>query len=452
MKKLLPRALIACFSLIVQLNLQSQSPMAFSLKQAQEYAFQNNYDLKNSLLDIQIAKKEIQKNTAIGLPQLNGNVNYMDNLLIPTMLIPNFLSFLDTTGKADKYIPLQFGTKYTLTAGAQATQLVYNGEYLVGLQTAKAYLETVKQKMIKDQMDVRDLVTEAYIGLLIIRENSDILDSTYTIVSQMVNEAMEIQKNGFIEDIDVDQLILNRDNLEALLIGMKNQKLIAYNYLKFVVGLKENQEILLTDNLDYFRTNFNRDYLMNQAFDYNHNINYTLLKKQEYLVFMQYKLAKTAYQPNLAAFLGVSTEAMRPAWNFFDTKASWFTSANWGLALSVPIWSSGQRKNSVDQARLNLDKIKVTEEKTKIALNLQVETAKNDFNNSYLVYMNKQKGLSISKKIYEKTIQKYKQGVTTSTDLNQKYNQFLNAQNDYFQSLYQLLRINITLAKLLEKV
>jgi len=452
MKKLMLLTLIANIILVFPLNLKSQSPTAFSLKQAQEYAYQNNYDLKNSLLDIQIAKKEVQKNTAIGLPQINGNLNYTDNFLIPTILIPNFLSFLDTTGKAPKYLPLQFGTKYSVTAGATVTQFIYSGEYLVGLQTAKAYLETVRQKMIKDNMDVRDVVSEAYIGLLIINENTKILDSTYNIVNQMINEAREVYKNGLIEDIDVDQLILNRDNLEATLIGMKNQKLIAYNYLKFVIGLKADQEIILTDNLNYFLGNFNRDYLMNQTFDYNHNIDYSLLKKQEYMTFMEYKLAKTAYQPNLAAFLGINTQAMRPEWNFFDVKDRWYGSANWGLSLNVPIWSSGQRKHSVDEAKLNLDKIRITEEKTKVALNLQVETTKNDFNNSYLVFLNKQKGLAISKKIYEKTISKYKQGISTSTDLNQKYNQFLTAQSDYFQSLFSLLKVNITLTHLLEKI
>lgn len=452
MKKLMLPALIAIFCLVFPSILKSQSPVAFTLKQAQEYAYQNNYDLKNSLLDVQIAKKEVKKNTAIGLPQINGSLNYADNFLIPTMLIPNFLSFLDSTGKAPKYLTLQFGTKYSMTVGAMMTQLVYNGEYLVGLQTAKAYLETVKQKMVKDNMDVRDIVSEAYIGLLIITENTSILDSTYNIVNQMLNEAKEVYKNGLIEDIDVDQLELNRDNLEATLIGMKNQKLIAYNYLKFVIGIKDDQEITLTDNLNYFLGNFNRDYLINQIFDYYHNIDYSLLKKQEYLTFMEYKLAKTAYQPNLAAYLGINSEAMRPTWNFFDVKDRWYGAANWGLTLNLPIWSSGQRRHSVDEAKLNLDKIRITEEKTKVALNLQVETTKNDFNNSYLVFINKQKGLATSKKIYEKTISKYKQGISTSTDLNQKYNQFLVAQSDYFQSLFSLLKVNITLSHLLERI
>ena len=451
MKELVLTALVATVSLVFPLLLKSQSPVAFSLQQAQEYAYQNNYDLKNSLLDVQIAKKLVRQNTAIGLPQINASASYVDNLMIPTTVIPNFLSFLDTTGKAPKFLELQFGTKYQLTAGAQATQLVYNGEYLVGLQTAKAYLESIKQKMLKDKLSVRDLVTASYISVLIVNESTEILDSTYSTVTRLVTELKESYKNGLIEDIDVDQGELNRDNLAATLEVMKENRKYMYNYLRFVMGIKENQEIILTDHLDDFIKNLNREYLINQIFDYNHNIDYTLLKKQEFLTLMQYKLSMTAYQPSLAAFLGINSQALRPKWDFFDAKQPWYTSSNWGLSVNIPIWSSGQRKNSVDQAKLNLDKIKVTEEKAKVGLTLQVETARNEFNKSYVVFLNNQKGLTTSKKIYDKTVIKYKQGVSSSTDLNQKYNQFLGAQGAYFTSMLDLLKASINLSALLEK-
>jgi outer membrane protein len=96
--------------------------------------------------------------------------------------------------------------------------------------------------------------------------------------------------------------------------------------------------------------------------------------------------------------------------------------------------------------------MKVTDEKVKIQLKLQVETSKKDFNNSYLIFQNKQKGLDMAGRIYEKTFKKYQLGVSSNTDLNQKYSQFLTSEADYIQSLYDLLKNRIRLAKLLEKV
>jgi len=255
-----------------------------------------------------------------------------------------------------------------------------------------------------------------------------------------------------IEQLDVEQMELNAATLEANLITTRNQKMIAYNYLKFLLGIDENQEIILADSLGFFLQRINRDYLMKTNFDYNYNINYKLLKKQEYLVRMQYKLSKTAYQPSLSGLINISANAQRESWNFFDSKQRWFSSSYWGIQLSIPIWSSGGRKFAVDQAAINVDKMKVLDKQARTSLNLQVETARNDFNKSYLVFLNKKKSLQTASKIYEQTIIKYRQGLASSTDLNQKYNQFLITESDYTQAMFDLLKSDIALSKLLEKV
>ena len=437
------------------LNAQTQvkqKPLEFTLQQAQDFAYENNYDLKNSATDVQIARKMVKQNTAIGLPQINGEIDYMDYIDIPTMLIPGeFFSTKDNPIPPGTLIPLQMGTKYNATGKASLTQLVYSGQYLVGLQTAKAYLETAKQKNLKDKVDVRDMVANAYYMLLVNDEAIKILDSTYVVVSRLVEEARKQQEQGLIEDIDVDQADLNRSNLEAQLTDTKSSRNVAYANLKFVVGLKDNQDMVLTNNLEFFLAQVDRDALINQPFDYKRNIDYTLLKKADYLTLMQYKLSKTAYQPTLAGFLSMQASAQRTNWNFFQAYQPWYRTTNWGLSLTVPIWSSGSRKYSVDQARLNVEKTKVTDEKTRVGLELQVETAKKDFSNAYAIYQNQKKGFEIALKIYTKTMTKYRQGLASSTDLNQRYSQFLTANNNYMQSIFGVLSQKTRLNKLLEQ-
>ncbi|MEI7662921.1 MAG: TolC family protein [Bacteroidota bacterium] len=437
--------------------LQAQNPssatagavMSFSLDQAQTYAYENNYDLKNSSTDVEIAGKMVKQNTAIGLPQINAGIDYMDYLKTPTTVIPNFIP--DPTGLAPKTLEVSFGVKYNVNAKATLTQLIYSGQYLVGLQTAKAYLETAKQKNLKDKVDVRDLVADAYVRLLVIDEALQILDSTYTVVNRLVDEARKSYQNGLIEDIDVEQADLNRINLEAQVKDTRNGRNLAYSSLKFLIGLKANQEMTLSDKLPFFLAQIDRDALINQPFDYRNNMDYTMLKKADYLVLMQYKLAKTAYHPTLAGFLSYAQGAQRMQWNFGKAGEPWFNTINWGASLTIPIWSSGSRKYTVDQARLNVEKTKVADEKVRVGLELQVETAKKDFSNAYSVYQNKKKGFDTALKIYEKTLAKYKMGVSSSTDLNQRYAQFLQSNGDYMMSIYTVLSSKIKLSKLMEK-
>jgi outer membrane protein TolC len=446
--------LILLYLLVLPLLAVAQTPtslparevLRFSLVQAQEYAYEHNYDLINSSKDVEIARKMVKENTAIGLPQINGEVSYMDYLLQPTTLLPG-----EFFGKPGTYQAVKFGTKYNATLQGTVTQLIYSGQYLVGLQTAKAYLETSRQKNVKDQVDVRDDVADAYFRMLVVEEGLSILDSTYAVVSRLVEEARQSYAVGLIEDIDVEQAELNKDNLEATITYTRNQRDILYASLKFIVGLKDNQEMELTDNLGFFLAQVNRDALINQAFDYRSNIDYVLLKKADYLTLMQYKLEKTAYQPTLSGFLGASTNAQRNSWDFLSSDGVWYSTVNFGISLSIPIWSSGSRKFSVDQARIKVEKSKVTDEKMRVGLELQVATARNEFSNAFAIYQNKMKGFQTAQRIYEKTLTKYTQGLAGSTDLNQRYQQFLGANNDYMQSMYAVLSQKVRLSKLLER-
>lgn len=448
--RILTLLIATIFSSTILLAQQKQSSvLRLSLEQAQNYAFEHNYDLINSGKDVEIARKMVKENTAIGLPQISAGVDYMDNLKTPTTVIPNFMP--DTTGRAPKTLEVKFGVKYNLQASITATQLVYSGQYLVGLQTARAFLDMAKQQDVKNKVNVRDQVADAYYRLLVIDQGLEILDSTYVVVSRLVNEAQKTFENGLIEDIDVEQAELNRNNLEAMVIDTRSARNIAYASFKFMLGIQEDQEIVLTDKLDFFLAQVDRDALIQQPFDYRSNIEYSVLKKADYLTLMQYKLSKTAYQPTLAGFFSYNQSAQRNEWNFFNSSQPWFNSINWGLSLSIPIWSSGSRKYSVDQARLNVEKTKVTDQKVKSALQLQVETARKDFSNSYAVYLNKKKGFDSALKIYEKTTTKYKMGLSSSTDLNQRYSQFLQANQDYMQSIYTVLSSRTQLLKLLEK-
>jgi outer membrane protein len=449
MNKIRSFSILVFCSLILSINgINAQKILSFSLKEAQDFAYKNSYTLKNSDYDVQIAKKMVKQNTAIGLPQIDAGLDYIDFINVPTTLIPG-----EFIGQPGTYFPVRFGLEYNATARATLNQLIYSGQYLVGLQTAKAFLETSKQKFVKDQMYIRDSVAASYIGLLIIEESTKILDSTYKALSSITEDARKTLEAGLIEDIDVEQLELNKSNLEASLITTKNQRLLAYSYLKFLMGVREDQEIRLTDDLKFFLSNIDREYLMNNPFDYNYNINYRLLQKQEYLTLMQYKLSKTAYQPTLKGYISTSVNAQRNDWNFFNSgsEGQWFNTSSFGISLAIPVWSSGSRKYAVDQARLNVEKMKVADEQLRTALHLQVDAQKNDFNKSYLVFLTKQKGLETADKIYKRTVIKYQKGISSSTELNQKYNQFLQVEAEYTQALFELLRSRIRLATLLEK-
>jgi hypothetical protein len=73
-------------------NNSAQQNYSFSLKQAVEYAISNKPSVQNATLDEKIAQKKVNEITGIGLPQINGSVEFNDFLQLPTSFLPDFIS------------------------------------------------------------------------------------------------------------------------------------------------------------------------------------------------------------------------------------------------------------------------------------------------------------------------------------------------------------------------
>ncbi|MCD4666177.1 MAG: TolC family protein [Bacteroidales bacterium] len=464
MKKIFSILLINLFFLININTTYSQSIKYFTLKEAQEFALENNYDIKNAYTDIQIANKRVKESVSIGFPQINGSLSNSNYFNIATTLLPDFITpVVYQVNENDfglepevplgdpQFFPAQFGTKYNVTAEVTASQLIFSGSYIVGLQAAKSFLNKSKKQFIKSEIDIKETIAKAYYAVLVTEKNQSILDSTLVDLEKMALETKEIYKIGFVEDTDVDQLDLLVTDMQASILTAENQVDIAYSYLKYYMGLSLNDSIYLTDDLNSLLAEINQTALMTTAFDYNQNIDYIVLENQKNLSHLLLKLEKASYLPTLSAFFNAQTNAMRNDFNFFEGNKPWYPTTFWGIQLDVPIFSSGSRSAKVQQKKLELNKINEEDKKLKAGLTIQANTLRSEFYNALMVYNNKQKSLEIAKKIYKKTEIKYIEGISSSMDLLQAHNQFLTAESDYIKSIFNLLETKLTLEKLLTK-
>lgn len=428
-------------------GVMSQDIMEFSLREAQIYALEHNYDVVNALTDIEIAQERVDETVATGLPQISGTVSYNNYVEIPTQLIPGEF-FGEEPGT---FIPIQFGTQHNASLSAQVNQMIFNGQYIVGLQASQAYLSLSQTSYEKSQIEIKNMIATAYYPVIILKENQVVFDSMLVTLEDMLYETREYYNAGFVEDADVDQLELLKSDMETTLTNINNQYEIARNRLKYLMGLKADQEIDLSDNAEELMEGIDREFLNQTPFDYNDHIDFRMLERRKELADLQVKLGKTEYYPMINAFYSYTENAMRNKFNFFATDDKWYTSQIFGVQMDIPIWSSGNRRHKIQQKKLELEKLKVQEEQLKQGLSLKVRTARSEFNNAYLIYKNKEMALKNAKRIYDKTRVKYREGISTSLDLSQTYNQYLNGQIDKLTALQNLLMKKAGLEKELTK-
>jgi outer membrane protein TolC len=432
--------LLLAFLLAGQAKAQWQE---YTLKQAQEYAVQHNYQARNAVIDIAIAVRKIRETLASGLPQAEASIGYTNFINIPTQLIP--AEFFG--GKAGEYMEIKFGTKNNISAQAQLSQLVYSGSYFVGLKMSKIAQEMTHLQLEQVQQDVRHAIASAYILCLVAEKNRDLMAETITTMESLVKDSKALQGKGFMQETDVDKLSLLLADLKTNQLNAANQIRNAYSLLKFNMGLSITDEVKLTENLDILLISADPDGLLSQTFDANTVIGFKMMEAQSGVSQLQVKLAQTEYQPVVSAFLSQTENAQRNSFSFFNTKEKWFPTTIFGVNVGIPIFSSGKRYYKVQQANLNYEKSLNTKRQVNESLALGAFTAKNNFQVSVEIFRNKRDNFELAKKIYAKDQIRYKSGVASTTDLNQTYNSLLQAQGTYLGSIMDLFTKKFDLQK-----
>ncbi|MBE0651746.1 MAG: TolC family protein [Bacteroidales bacterium] len=420
--------LCIAISMVFPKNLHAQNTRHFSLEQAIEYANVHNYNIINSGKDLELAKQKIKESLAEGLPQINASIHYHDNLERPVFVLPG-----EFVGEPGTELAVQFGTKYDADLSGQLTQLIFDGRYLVGLKAAKVALEKSNKDFFKNKLAVKEQISNAYYQILAIKESLHIVDSILAVTKKLSDETNHIYQAGMAKDVDVDQVNLLVSNLESTQSNLKSQYGIATALLKFYLGLGDRDTIVLTDSAPLLLQRVEREIGTAAPFDVNKNIDMQTIQTMKQISKLQIMLAKAAYVPTLNAILSYETQAQRPIWNFLN-KGPWYQSAIVGVTMNIPILSSGSRASQLKQAKIAYQQTSVLERQTENQLKIQYETLLNDYFNAKRIYENKNKNRTIAEKIYQKTMEEFRQGMATSLDLLNTHNQFLNAESEFINS------------------
>ncbi len=421
----------------------------FTLAQAQTYALENNATMKNKQIDIEISRKKVWETTAIGLPQVSVKGSWQYIFDVPTLdmvaVVPVFTG--NPTNPFEHYhevqtSSIQLGSEQTTNIDFMLTQLVFSGEYLVGLQASRVFNSLSEKSLEKSTIETREQVAQTYYLVLVLNQNADILDSSYQNLEKIKAEMEQMYKQGFIEETDYSQISLTVLNLKNTVISLIRQKTVAMNLLKLQLGLEFETQVELTDSLETFLNESEFAALAIQEFSIDRNIDYQLIAVQENLTFLSMQREKSKFLPTVAAFYRHQEQINAPDFNFSAPDVI-------GVQVDIPIFSSGMRRARVQQATMELDKVRNTKIQVSNALEIEFEKSKNDFLAAQEKYQNQKINFDLAKTIYDKTLVKYKNGVSSSLDLTQVQNQYLSAQSAYFQSIVELLNAKAKLERIL---
>ena len=428
------RKIVMLMAILPGLASYAQSTKAYTAQECVAYALENNVQIKGAKFDEQIAQAKVKEILGLGLPQVNGSFDIKDYLKIPTSLIP--ARAFDPKAPADLYYPVQFGVKYNATASLDASQVLFDGGFFVGLQASKTFVELSSKAIQRSQIEIKVAVLKAYYNVLVMELRQELLNVNYSRIEKLFTDVKVMYSSGVVEKLDLDRATYSLNSLKVEQQRVAKMVEVSYFLLKYQMGMPQDTKLELSDKIS---PQLLGTALNSTQFDYENRVEYRLLKVQERLTYLDLKRNRAAFLPSLVAYGNYSYQAQRNQLNLGASDQRWFPIALVGARLNIPILSSGQRYFKTQEAKISLYKVQNDIALRKQSIDLEVT-------NSTLLYQNnlasaemQRKNYQLAEEIYNTTKIKYDQGVGSNLEVISAEAAMKEAQTNYYSAIYDAL-------------
>lgn len=415
---------------------------AFTLEQCIGYALQNHPSIKAANIDVQISEAVVGETKSMGLPQVNGQLQVIDNYQIQTQFLPAVFFADDPVNNpppADAApIGVRFGTQYNGDFNITLSQLIFDGTYFLGLKAADTYTELAKKAVNVTKADITSNVTKAYYGVLIARERKVILDEVLGRLERMLEETKALYKNGFVEELDVDRLEVTYNNMLSDKMRLVYVEKSSMTLLKFQLGMDITADLELEGSIA--QTELKEQLIDAAGFNPEDRPEYGVMQIQRDLDLMNIKRYKVGYYPSVSAF---ARRGFNSGTNTFQQHKlnddTWFGYGALGLTVSIPIFDGFLKKHQIQHAKLDLQKTELQMANMENAFAMEQNTSMNSLQSNIQQLQSQAKNRDLAMKVVQKTAIKYQEGVGASLEVINAESDLATATNNYYAALYEAL-------------
>lgn len=425
------KIIVGCF-LIIASSVSAQEvaenqgeKLTLSLEEAQKYALEYNRTIKQQDLSVQKAKKAEWASIASMLPQVSGKVDYN-----------SYLGYeLNMFGQK---LPMSDYMDVSITAS-----IAVSGMQIVATQLSKLATEMQETNKALTDLQIRSNVATSYYSVLVTEELKRLLEGNMKNLNRLYESTENSYQVGMLEQTDVDQLKVQLGMMKNSILSTQRSIELAYNALRMLLG-SSSLDIELTDKLDNEALLAKAYEVLNSNFDLDNNFNVQLLDKNIELSQKNVRLNEWAYGPTLSAFYQYTYKKEFKEGGFNMTPPNVV-----GVALNIPIFSSGEKYSKVRQSKFDLESAQLAKEDAVEGLLVQEKQLRFNLRNAIDSYELQKQNVDVRDRIFNNMIQKYEYGTVSMTDLTTANNNLISEQMSYVQALLDLVTAQINLQELL---
>jgi outer membrane protein len=395
-----------------------------TLSDVLKYALEENTDIKKQNLAILQSKYRRQEAISQGLPQINGSVQLVDNLQIQQQLLPGEIF----GGAPGSFIPVKFGTQYSIPIALKLEQLIYSQSYINAIKTTSAAKNLSQVQAEKVKQDIIYNSSVAFYQAIIASEQLNVIEANLKKLEQSVVVAQVQYDNKMSRKIDLDQLKVNLANTQADYTNAAISYAQSIDYLKVLIGFP------LGDSLSLIQEAESSDLTLPE----NTTASSPLMKLydgQLKLKELEIKGINSGYAPTLAGFAQYGYQSQGNGFGKGELRS--FGSAAIGLSLNVPIFDGLRKLRQAQQKKVELNSLQLEQKYTQTQLNFQYQNSVNKYLQSQKTVNNQKNTYELAKSVYDAVQVNYNNGLASLSDLINADSGMKSAQTLYLTALLQ---------------
>jgi len=411
------------------------------LKECIRMGIERNLGLKNARIGIEAGRTTVSQARANLLPQVNGTLQAGDYLKRPVNVTTSTLLGADfpdtpTWGKV-RSMPL------TAQGAIQVGVPLYNATIYAAINAAKVVESLNRTAYEKARLDLAVQIAHVYFMAQATLENRYLLDENIERMDSLCRITEALYHSGVVLEIDYTRVDINRKNL----IAQRDQVVMLYgqqmNLMRFLLNLDA------TEPIDVAR--MPQDITKLPIGGLNEQLpELQLIDQKLSLLDKQIRQTRAGYLPSVTLAGQVGYMGFQECFGDFfkGSESNWFGNAYVGLNVSIPLFDANKRKLQIRQYRHE-------QEQTRNNRRLQHAQLQEQYNNAVLqiaqterMFMTQRENLRQSTDVYGVTEIKYKEGVSSMTELLQDEMRLREAQGNLVSAHYQFNKSQVDLLRL----
>ena len=408
-----------------------------ALEDCLKIGIENNLSLQSKRKEIQKGRYGISENRARLLPQINGFANYNDNIDPP-------VSVTDGSAYGNPY-NVTHTLQYSANAGLQLQMPLYNQTLYTSISIARTMDEMNRLTYEKAREDLILQVCKMYYLGQVTAEQIALIKANITRLEELQNITQAFYDNGMAMEVDVKRVNINLENLKVQYDNAQAMLEQQLNLLKYIIDYPAEKQIALVPVNTETITPVALTGLSESLYELQ------LLQSQRQLAEQQKKMIGYGYIPSLNLtgnwmFSAYTDKAYH--WFHSGPSGHWYRSYGLGLSLRVPIFDGLDKRYKTRKAVIDIENIKLAQENTRKNLQTQYLNATNDLMNNQRNFKKQKDNYLLAEDVYTVTMERYREGIASMTEVLQDEMQMSEAQNNYINAHYNYRVTTLLLLKL----